>query len=87
MEAIPEDDIQRLKWYGLFLRNPTPGFFMLRVRIPGGQTTSSQLKRWRTSLSPMAMVSSMTTRQQVQPAIRTIAHVPAVFAKNSRRPA
>lgn len=40
-EAIPEDDIQRLKWYGLFLRNPTPGHFMLRVRLPGGQTTSA----------------------------------------------
>ena len=35
-EAISEEDIQRLKWYGVFLRNPTPGFFMVRVRIPGG---------------------------------------------------
>ena len=43
-ESIPEDDVQRLKWYGLFLRNPTPGFFMLRVRMPGGQTTSAQLQ-------------------------------------------
>ncbi len=25
-EAITEDDVQRLKWYGLFLRNPTPGY-------------------------------------------------------------
>jgi sulfite reductase beta subunit-like hemoprotein len=30
-ESISEGDIQRLKWYGLFLRNPTPGFFMQRV--------------------------------------------------------
>ena len=43
-ESIPEDDVQRLKWYGLFLRNPTPGFFMIRVRIPGGKTGSYQLK-------------------------------------------
>ena len=35
-ESISEDDIQRLKWYGLFLRNPTPGYFMQRVRIPNG---------------------------------------------------
>lgn len=34
-EAISEEDIQRLKWYGIFLRNPTPGLFMVRVRIPG----------------------------------------------------
>ena len=39
-EAITEDDVQRLKWYGLFLRNPTPGFFMIRVRIPNGRTTA-----------------------------------------------
>lgn len=35
-ETIPEADVQRLKWHGLFLRNPTPGFFMVRVRVPGG---------------------------------------------------
>ena len=26
-ESISEEDIQRLKWYGLFLRNPTPRIF------------------------------------------------------------
>ena len=43
-ESITEDDVQRLKWYGLFLRNPTPGFFMIRVRIPNGMTSSYQLR-------------------------------------------
>ena len=43
-ESISEDDIQRLKWYGLFLRNPTPGFFMLRVRIPNGFSISHQVR-------------------------------------------
>ena len=43
-EEIPEEDIQRLKWYGVFLRNPTPGFFMIRVRIPGGRTTTEQIR-------------------------------------------
>ncbi|HMW88299.1 MAG TPA: ferredoxin--nitrite reductase, partial [Nitrospira sp.] len=81
-ESIPEDDIQRLKWYGLFLRNPTPGFFMLRVRMPGGQTTSVQLQ----ALADIALaygngVMDVTTRQQVQLRHLTIAHVPAVFAK------
>ncbi len=50
-ETIPEDDIQRLKWCGLFLRNPTPGHFMLRVRLPGGRTTSAQLE----ALADMAL--------------------------------
>ena len=43
-ESISESDIQRLKWHGLFLRNPTPGYFMVRVRIPGGQSNSYQLR-------------------------------------------
>ena len=66
-ESIPEDDVQRLKWYGLFLRNPTPGHFMLRVRLPGGRTTSSQLE----ALADIALqygngLVDVTTRQQVQ---------------------
>ncbi len=81
-ESIPEDDIQRLKWYGLFLRNPTPGFFMLRVRMPGGQTTSAQLQ----ALADIALaygngVIDVTTRQQVQLRHLTISNVPTVFAK------
>lgn len=81
-ESIPEDDIQRLKWYGLFLRNPTPGHFMLRVRLPGGHTTSSQLH----ALAKIALcygngVIDVTTRQQVQLRHLTIENVPTVFAK------
>lgn len=80
-ETIPEDDIQRLKWYGLFLRNPTPGHFMLRVRLPGGRTTSAQLE----TLADIALrygngVVDVTTRQQVQLRHLTIENVPAVFA-------
>ena len=83
-ESIPEDDVQRLKWYGLFLRNPTPGHFMLRVRLPGGRTTSSQLE----ALADIALqygngVVDVTTRQQVQLRHLKIEHVPAVFAKLS----
>ena len=79
-EAITEDDVQRLKWYGLFLRNPTPGYFMLRVRIPGGRATSAQIgtlaglaKRFGNGLL------DMTTRQQFQIRQLKIDDVPGVF--------
>lgn len=80
-EAIPEDDIQRLKWYGLFLRNPTPGFFMIRVRIPGGKTGSYQLR----ALADIAGrygngLLDLTTRQQIQLRQIRIEDVPEVFA-------
>jgi ferredoxin-nitrite reductase len=79
-EAIPEEDIQRLKWYGLFLRNPTPGYFMIRVRIPGGRTTSVQIR----ALAHLANtygngVLDLTTRQQIQLRQLRIEHVPEIF--------
>ncbi|PIQ99778.1 MAG: ferredoxin--nitrite reductase [Nitrospinae bacterium CG11_big_fil_rev_8_21_14_0_20_45_15] len=66
-ESIEEDDVQRLKWYGLFLRKPTPGFFMLRVRIPNGKAFSHQVK----CLAKIARCFGngdidITTRQQIQ---------------------
>src|SRR5437870_9316043 len=81
-ESISEGDIQRLKWYGLFLRNPTPGFFMIRVRIPGGKTSSYQMR----ALADIAAtygngLLDLTTRQQVQLRQIRIEHVPAIFAK------
>ncbi len=81
-ESIPEADIQRLKWHGLFLRNPTPGFFMIRVRIPGGKTGTYQLR----ALADIAGtygngVLDLTTRQQIQLRQIRIDDVPAVFAK------
>ena len=81
-ESIPEADVQRLKWYGLFLRNPTPGYFMVRVRIPGGRTNSYQLR----ALAGIAAshgngLLDLTTRQQIQLRHIPIEQVPAVFAK------
>ncbi|MFO0774083.1 MAG: ferredoxin--nitrite reductase [Nitrospiraceae bacterium] len=80
-ESIPDEDIQRLKWYGLFLRNPTPGYFMVRVRMPGGNTTTAQLR----AVAEIAAthgngVIDITTRQQVQLRQLRIEQVPDVFA-------
>jgi ferredoxin-nitrite reductase len=79
-EAIEEDDIQRLKWYGLFLRNPTPGYFMVRVRIPGGRATSAQIE----TLAVLAEtygngLLDLTTRQQFQLRHLKIEDIPEVF--------
>jgi len=79
-ETIGEDDIERLKWYGLFLRKPTPGFFMLRVRIPNGYTHSYQFR----ALAEIARkfgngVIDITTRQQVQIRHLKIENVPEVL--------
>ena len=44
-ENIPEDDRDvRLKWYGIFYRKATPGYFMIRIRVPNGRLTYEQAK-------------------------------------------
>ena len=44
VDQIPDDDLQRMKWYGVFHRPQTPGTFMMRLRLPGGRATSEQLR-------------------------------------------
>ncbi|HKN86826.1 MAG TPA: ferredoxin--nitrite reductase [Nitrospiraceae bacterium] len=81
-ESITDDDVQRLKWYGLFLRQPTPGFFMIRVRIPGGRTTSLQLRALADIASTYGNgMLDLTTRQQIQLRHIRIEHVPVIFRK------
>jgi ferredoxin-nitrite reductase len=79
-ESITEDDVQRLKWCGLFLRNPTPGFFMIRVRIPNGMTSSYQVRALATIAAKYGnSLLDITTRQQIQLRHIRIESVPAVF--------
>ena len=79
-ESISENDIQRLKWYGLFLRNPTPGFFMLRVRIPNGFSFSHQVRALACIAETYGNgVIDITTRQQVQLRHLKIENIPQIF--------
>ncbi|GJL49163.1 MAG: ferredoxin--nitrite reductase [Nitrospirales bacterium] len=81
-ESIEDADIQRLKWMGLFLRSPTPGHFMVRVRIPGGSATSAQLRTLAEVSSSFGNgVIDVTTRQQIQLRHLTIEDVPEVFKR------
>ena len=38
-EAVPEEDMVRLQWWGLYHDKPKIGRFMLRIKLPSG--------RWR----------------------------------------
>jgi nitrite reductase (NADH) large subunit len=45
IEAISEEDKDiGLKWHGIFYRKATPGYFMIRIRIPHGKLSSEQAK-------------------------------------------
>ncbi len=79
-DAIDPDDYERMKWYGLFHRRQTPGFFMMRLRIPNGILTSRQMA----TLGDLANrygrgKADLTTRQNLQLRWIRIEDVPAIF--------
>jgi ferredoxin-nitrite reductase len=85
-KTLGDDDKERLKWVGVFHRRPTPGHFMMRVRMPNGIVTAAQarllgeltLEAGGPSGRPIADV---TTRQQLQLRWVTIDRVPEVIAR------
>ena len=47
-EAVAEEDVVRLQWWGLYHDKPKVGTFMLRIKLPGGRLTPAS---WRVAIS------------------------------------
>ena len=85
-KTLGDDEKERLKWVGVFHRRPTPGHFMMRVRMPNGIVSAAQARllgeitreAGRASGRPIADV---TTRQQIQLRWVTLENVPEVIAR------
>ncbi len=77
--SIPDDDLERLKWAGIFHRKPTKPYFMMRIRFPGGIATTGQI---RTVVDIIATygrsTADLTTRQQIEPRWLAIEAMPAI---------
>jgi ferredoxin-nitrite reductase len=81
-ESIGDDDKVRMKWYGIFFRRHIPGFFMLRIRIPGGIATSEQMRAIASVASDFARGEiDITTRQQFQIRWYRIESIPEMLAR------
>ncbi len=66
-EAVPEEDIVRLNWWGVTHDKPKVGTFMVRVKIPGGLVTPAQLAALaRISREYGRGYAELTTRQGIQ---------------------
>ncbi len=77
---IDDDDIERMKWYGVFYRKQTPGFFMFRLRIPNGILTSEQaIEIGKLSNLVGRGQIDITTRQNIQLRWVRIQDVPRIF--------
>lgn len=81
-ESIPEDDWERMKWYGVFFRRTTPGFFMMRLRIPNGILTSQQVRTIAGIIQEFGRdKADITTREAIQLRWIEIANVPEIFRR------
>jgi len=80
-ERMPEEDIVRLQWWGLYHDKPKIGTFMLRVKIPSGILTPAKLRAiGEVSNRYGRGESELTTRQCVQLHWLELGALPDVFA-------
>jgi ferredoxin-nitrite reductase len=81
-ENLSAADKDLLKWVGVFFRKPTPGKFMMRIRMPNGFATGEQLR----AIAELSRrvgngVLDITTRQQIELRGFTLDTVPAIWEK------
>lgn len=81
-ETIDPGDFMRFKWYGVYQQRPNDGHFMMRVKVPGGRLTTSQLRCLADLTRDYARgIADITTRQTIQMHWLTIEDMPDVFAR------
>ena len=80
-EAVPEEDIVRLQWWGLYHDKPKIGTFMLRVKLPAGFVEPARLRAiGEVSNRYGKGVGELATRQNVQLHHLALESLPDVFA-------
>ncbi len=79
-EAVPEEDFVRMQWYGLYHDKPKLGYFMLRVKLPGGVLTPAKLRTiGEISRRFGRGHGELTTRQNIQLHWIELAKLPEVL--------
>ena len=79
---IDEEDLVRLKWWGLYHDKPKIGTFMLRIKLPAGRVTPEQLRAvGELSNEHGRGAGELTTRQTIQLHYLELASLPQVFAR------
>jgi ferredoxin-nitrite reductase len=81
-KTIGDDDKERLKWVGVFMRRPTPGHAMMRIRMPNGVVSASQVRLLaQLTRESGRAIADITTRQQVQLRWVTVERVPDIMRR------
>src|SRR5580692_8235412 len=81
-ESLTAAEKELLKWVGVFFRKPTPGKFMMRIRMPNGLVRSDQLRTIAELSRRLGNgVLDITTRQQIELRGFTLDTVPEIWEK------
>lgn len=81
--SIDPEDFDRMKWYGVYRQKPKEsGYFMMRLRLPGGQVTGAQAQK----ISELGDrfghgFSDITTRMTIQYHWLEIGDIPTIFSE------
>ncbi len=80
-EAVAEEDVVRLQWWGLYHDKPKVGTFMLRVKLPAGHLTPAKLRAiGEVSERHGKGEGELSTRQCIQLHNLQLAELPQVLA-------
>jgi ferredoxin-nitrite reductase len=83
MKEIPQDDLERMKWYGVFYRKrDAPGAYMLRIRVTGNEISAAQAKEIaRIAYDVGHGIVDVTTRANIQVQGLNIEDVPRALMR------
>ena len=81
-DSLTPAEKELLKWVGVFYRRPTPGRFMMRIRMPNGFVRSDQLRTIAELSRRLGNgVVDITTRQQIELRGFVLDSIPAIWDK------
>ena len=81
-EKLPEEDIVRLQWFGMYHDKPKIGTFMMRIKIPGGVLSAEGLRViGEISETYGRDQGELTTRQNFQLHYITLDKFPEILEK------
>jgi sulfite reductase beta subunit-like hemoprotein len=79
-ERVAEEDVVRLKWWGLYHDKPKIGTFMLRIKLPGGKVSPAALRAIGEISNTFGRGDGeLSTRQNVQLHWLELGALPEVF--------
>jgi len=78
-EETPEENLVRLQWYGLYHDKPRVGYFLLRVKVPGGILSARQVEVLGDLAHRFNNYAELTLRQDIQLHYVRLEDLPEVF--------